>query len=180
MEHAYDNAQPAASPWRTAAIVASGVAAVELFILVVLGVALGTKLIGDHAEKAITQATGSQATDSGTAAGSAAGRKTASSQSAAPAHLPRNRTSVIVLNGSGISGAAAVTSDRVRHLNYIVAATGNAPRSDFQRSVVMYRAGFEGEARRLAHDLHLRRVAPLDGLRAHDLRGAHLALIIGG
>jgi hypothetical protein len=44
----------------------------------------------------------------------------------------------------------------------------------------MYRPGFEGEARRLARDLGIKRVAPLDGLRASELQGAHLALIVGG
>jgi hypothetical protein len=44
----------------------------------------------------------------------------------------------------------------------------------------MYRKGYEGEAIRLAHDLHIRRVTPLDGLKLRDLQGAHLALIIGG
>jgi hypothetical protein len=44
----------------------------------------------------------------------------------------------------------------------------------------MYRPAFEGEARRLAKDLRIKRVAPLDGMRASDLQGAHLALILGG
>jgi hypothetical protein len=68
----------------------------------------------------------------------------------------------------------------MRRFHYIIAATGNAPRTDFRRSLVMYRKGYEGEAIRLAHDLHIRRVIPLDGLGLRDLQGAHLALIIGG
>jgi hypothetical protein len=44
----------------------------------------------------------------------------------------------------------------------------------------MYRSGFEGEARRLARDIGVRRVAPLDGIQRRDLQGAHIALIIGG
>jgi hypothetical protein len=44
----------------------------------------------------------------------------------------------------------------------------------------MYRSGYKGEAIRLGHDLHVRRVMPLDGMRAGDLQGAHIALIIGG
>ena len=43
----------------------------------------------------------------------------------------------------------------------------------------MYRPGFEGEAHRLAKDVGVKRVAPLDGLRASDLMGAQLALIVG-
>jgi hypothetical protein len=107
-------------------------------------------------------------------------KNAATSKPAPVADLPRKRTSVVVLNGNGTAGAAATTADRVRHFHYIIAATGNAPRSNFQRSIVMYRKGFEGEAIRLGHDLHIRRVAPLDGLKLRDLQGAHLALIIGG
>jgi hypothetical protein len=43
----------------------------------------------------------------------------------------------------------------------------------------MYRPGFEREAKRLAADLRVKLVGPLDGLRAPDLMGAHLAVVIG-
>jgi hypothetical protein len=46
------------------------------------------------------------------------------------------------------------------------------------RSVVMYRPGFRGEAMRLARDLRIRIVGPLDGLSVRDLMGAHLAIVI--
>jgi hypothetical protein len=176
VEHAYSSHEPVETPWRTAAIVAAGVAAVELAVLIVVGIVFGAKLLTDHAEKAI--------------AGPHAAKRTGSTQSVAsdgesqkaqagPAELPRDQTSVIVLNGNGVSGAAAVAADRIRRFHYLIAATGNAPRSDFHRSLVMYRPGFKGEALRLAHDLHLRRATPLDGLTLRDLQGAHLALIIG-
>ena len=87
---------------------------------------------------------------------------------------------MIVLNGNGISGAAATAADGIRARDYLIAGTGNAPRTDFSRSVVMYRPAFEGEARRLARDIGVRRVSPLDGIRRRDLQGAHIALIIGG
>jgi hypothetical protein len=35
------------------------------------------------------------------------------------------------------------------------------------------------EAERLARDLRVRLVAPLDGLRRRDLHGAHLVLVLG-
>jgi LytR cell envelope-related transcriptional attenuator len=180
VEHAYSSHQTPAGPWRTAAIVAAGVAAVELFVLIVVAVIFGAKLVTDGAEKGIspTQATKPAAsTESVTTdtpqAGDGQKGKTAT-------ELPRNRTSVVVLNGNGVSGAAAVTADRVRGFHYVIAATGNAPRSDFERSFVMYRPGYKDEGLRLAHDLHLRRALPLDGLTLRDLQGAHLALIIGG
>jgi hypothetical protein len=177
VDHAYARTTPE-TPWRTAAIVAGGVAAVELFMLVVLGVVFGAKLMTDHAEQATATVTRAVAEAQGTTSVSATTDGTASQKPLGPA-LPRRRTSVMVLNGNGIPGAASVTADRLRHFRYIVAGTGNAPRS-FSRSVVMYRARYKREALRLAHDLHVRRVAPLDGLRRSDLQGAHIAVIIGG
>ena len=43
----------------------------------------------------------------------------------------------------------------------------------------MYRRGFEGEGRRLARDLGIRIVGPLDGLQASQLHGANAVLVIG-
>jgi hypothetical protein len=43
----------------------------------------------------------------------------------------------------------------------------------------MYRRGFEGEGVRLARDLGVKIVAPLDGLRVRDLRGAHAVFVVG-
>src|SRR5919109_1695496 len=139
VDHAYLNTRTVDTPWRTAAIVAAGVAAVELFILIVLGVVLGAKLASNHAEKAVT-------TQSVTRSAAPAASQTATvsapkgGSAAAPSKpLPRGRTSVIVLNGNGLPGAASVGADRVRRFHYLIAGTGNAPRSDFRRSVVMYR-----------------------------------------
>ena len=81
--------------------------------------------------------------------------------------------SVEVLNGNGVAGAAAIGSERVRRHQYLIAGTDNAPRTSFSRSIVMYRPGYEAEGRRLANDLKLKRVVPLDGMRARDLQGAH-------
>jgi hypothetical protein len=44
----------------------------------------------------------------------------------------------------------------------------------------MYRASRRGEALRLARDLRILRVSPLDGLRPRDLLGAQLAVVVGG
>jgi hypothetical protein len=179
VDSAYVRSTPE-TPWRTAAIVAAAVAAVELFILVIVGVIVGAKIVNDHAEAAVTPLTKSAVQTSGTtaAATTEATKAGTSSGVAAPA-LPRRRTSVIVLNGNGIPGAASVTADRLRHFHYIVAATGNAPRS-FSRSVIMYRPRFKEAAVRLGHDLHVRQVVPLDGITARDLQGAHIAVVVGG
>jgi hypothetical protein len=86
---------------------------------------------------------------------------------------------VIVLNGNGSPGAASDRADLVQTKGYLIAGTANAPRTDFARSVVMYRPGYRPEARRLARDFGIGRVAPLDGLRPSDLQGAHIAFIVG-
>jgi hypothetical protein len=176
VEHAYTHREPT-TPWRTAAIIAAAVAAVELFILVLLGVVFGAKLMGEKAETIVahTIAKQTQAPPPTTSEET----KEKPKKKKPVAELPRSRTSVIVLNGNGIPAAAAVASEQVRKFEYIIAATANAPRTDFQRSVVMFRSGFEGEARRLAKDLKIRRVTPLDGMGPQDLQGAHIAYIVG-
>ena len=88
--------------------------------------------------------------------------------------LPRRLTSVTILNGNGVAGAAATEASRVRARGYKIGQVGNAPRGGFGTSVVMYRAGRVREGRRLARDLGIAIVSPLDGLRKGDLHGAKL------
>ena len=95
------------------------------------------------------------------------------------AKLPRSRTGVIVLNGNGRTGAAAAAASHLRSLHYQVKSTGNAKRQDYATTVVMYRRGYEGEGVRLAHDLHVKVVGPLDGLAPSALHGGQLAIVLG-
>jgi hypothetical protein len=97
----------------------------------------------------------------------------------AVAALPRGRTKVVVLNGNGRTGAASEAADRVRARGYRIGVVGNADRADYTRSLVIYRGRFRGEAERLARDLGIRVVAPLDGMRPAELHGAHAAVILG-
>ena len=123
------------------------------------------------------------------ASGAAAKKHARHERTAAPAakrhaaaerpRLARTETSVLVLNGNGIAGAAADEAQAVRHRGYVVASVGNAPRNDYRRTVVMYRPGYRPEAARLARDVQARIVSPLDGLRPRQLLGAHVAVIIG-
>ena len=165
-------------PWRSAALVAATIAAVELFLLVVLGFAFGAKLFSREVDRVTATAAASAPAAEATAAETAAPQT--QTEAAAPVILPRTETSVMVLNGNGIAGAASVAAERVQRRGYIIAGTTNAPRTNFRRSIVMYRPGREREAQRLARDLKVKRVAPLDGVRIADLQGAHVALIIGG
>jgi hypothetical protein len=93
--------------------------------------------------------------------------------------LSRAQTSVLVLNGSGQSGAAAATADTAQARGYTVASVGNAATTDYRSSVVMFRRGFRPEAVRLAHDLRVHRVAALRGITPAQLLGAQLALVVG-
>ena len=155
-----------AERWRTATIVASGVAALELVLLVILLTAmLGKGVSAQAKDAAMTKATGVQ--------------PKAFKAEPKRVTLARSETSVIVLNGNGIAGAAAGAAGSIKAKGYLVAATGNATRSDYGRSVVMYRAGRKPEAQRLARDLGIKLVGPLEGMSTRDLFGAQVAVILG-
>jgi LytR cell envelope-related transcriptional attenuator len=173
---------PSAQPWRAAALVAAAVATVELFILVLIGIAFATRFFAGEVDQAATAALPQASAIEQPAAGQpAAGTdKKKTDKPATQPMLIRRETSVIVLNGNGIAGAAASAAERVRTRGYLIAGSTNAPRTDFQSSLIMFRPGFQREARRLGADVGIRRVAPLDGISKSDLQGAHLALIIGG
>lgn len=166
----------AVRPWRAAAIVAAAVATVELVVLVVVIAVMVAKPFADREQAAVRSAKGGAPAAAGTDRPAGSG---AQSSAPAMAKLARSETSVVILNGNGVSGAADEASGIARSLTYLIAGTANAPRSDFRRSLVMYRPGFRGEAERLAKDLRVKRVAPLDGMRASDLLGAQVALILG-
>jgi LytR cell envelope-related transcriptional attenuator len=156
-------------PWRTATLIASAVAAVELVIIVVAGVIL----VG----KPLTEKMRDAARDRTLGVPASAPSKKPRIGSSVP-RLSRAETSVMVLNGNGVSGAAHAAASRVRGSGYSIGEVGNARRSDYMRSVVMYRPGHRGEALRLARDLRVKIVGPLDGLRVRDLMGAHLVLVV--
>jgi hypothetical protein len=173
---------PSAQPWRAAALVAAAIAMVELFILVLIAIAFATRFFAGEVDQAATAALSKTPAVEQPAAGQsapAANKKNADKPATEPM-LIRRETSVIVLNGNGIAGAASSAADRVRTRGYLIAGSANAPRTDFQSSLIMFRPGFQREAQRLGADMGIRRVAPLDGVSKRDLQGAHLALIIGG
>ena len=155
-------------PWRAAALVAGAIAGIELVILVVVGLALAAEPFAEEAGRAV-------------ATRAKSGSAPAVQRESGPASptLSRGETSVLVLNGNGLQGAAATSAERVRARGYLIAGTGNAARSDVRRSFVMYRPGYRGEAERLAEDLGVKRVGPLDGVRAAALQGAHVSLVVG-
>jgi len=162
-------------PWRTAAIVAVAVASVELLVLVVIGGALIAKPSSGTASRPSKAKVAAAATAKTRAPAGRVVHRTA----APAARLSRTRVTVLVLNGNGRHGAAASTATRVSRRGYRIGGVANAPRSDFTRSLVMYRRGFEGEGRRLARDLGIGIVGPLDGLRTSQLHGANAVVVVG-
>jgi hypothetical protein len=154
---------PAAGhPWRTIAVVAVGVATLELLGLVLVGTALVAKPAAEKAR--------------------AAANKPSAPVHKAPARpiLPRRSVRVTVLNGNGIAGAAAAEASQVRAHSYKIRFVGNAPHGGYAGTMVMYRPGHRPEAVRLARDIGVRLVWPLDGLHARDLHGAQVAVVLGG
>jgi LytR cell envelope-related transcriptional attenuator len=163
-------------PWRTATIVVSAVAAVELVALLGLGVFVLAKPLS-RAIRSQAEATALAPARQALAPPPTTARRTTSS-SPAP-KLARHRTSVMVLNGNGRSGAAAQGAARLRGFGYVIAGTGNARRSDYATTVVMYKPGFRAEGLRLAHDLKAKVVGPLDGVAPATMMGGQLAVVIG-
>jgi len=160
-------------PWRTAAYIAGAVALVELFLLLVIGGGALVQAVSDRIQL--------EAQERALAPTSAPSKRTKRPAAQVPAtKLSRARTTVLVLNGNGRTGAAAAAASRVRSRGYRIGKVGNAPRSDFSRSMVMYRPGFAGEGHRLGRDLGVKLVGPLDGMRVRDLRSAQVVFILGG
>ncbi len=163
MEHALSN--PQSHPWRTIAVVAAGVAALELLGLIVVAAALLAKPVAHHIRAAAIKHE------------NAAAAKPKAPVGPLP---PRTAVSVTVLNGNGVAGAAAATASRVRARGYKIRIVGNASRGSYGRSVVIYRGARRAQAYRLSRDLGIRLISPLDGLRPRDFGGAQLAVVIGG
>ncbi|HSI97623.1 MAG TPA: LytR C-terminal domain-containing protein [Gaiellaceae bacterium] len=176
MDHPLAPTDALVRPWRTAAVVASAIAFVELLLLVVIGGGVLMRSVSDRLQLAATEKVVATAEPEATAA-KPSKRKLAPAIPAAK--RPRARVTVLVLNGNGRSGAAASAASRVSRRGYRVGAVGNAPRSDFRRSLVMYKPGFAGEGHRLAKELGVAMVGPLDGMRAKDLGKAHVVFILG-
>jgi hypothetical protein len=159
---------PASFPWRTSTVVVGAVAIVELVALIVIGAAqLAPQRV--HA-KAGAVAKPARHTVANV-------RHTAS----LPSHplRARDRVSVLVLNGNGVQGAASSMATRLRDIGYRIGAAQNAQRHDYAQSMVMYVPGWVKEARRLAHEMGVKLVAPVDGVTPGRLKGSQVVLILG-
>jgi LytR cell envelope-related transcriptional attenuator len=165
--------------WRTATLVATAIAGIELILLLGAGfLLLGKSLLphlGAAAERKATANAHPRAHTPRAVPPPAA--KRAKPQRAVP-KLAREQTFVLVLNGNGQTGAAASAAQLIVARGYKVQDVGNAPRGQYARSVVIYRPGFRGEAVRFAHDLSIP-IVTADGMKKAQFRGAPLALVVG-
>lgn len=153
------------SRWRTATIVISLLAVVELVALLAIGVTFLGKSMAHHVQAAATAQVMAPVRPKATKPG-------------AP-KLTRDATDVLVLNGNGVAGAAGTAADRLRGLGYLIGGVGNAQVQGTTHTLVMFRDGYRAEAARLAKDLRARIVTPLDGMAPSQLMGAQLVLVIG-
>lgn len=162
-------------PWRTATLVVTGIAALELVLLIGAGIVLLGRSIAPHVHAAAREAA--------TAPKPAAHKPVAALPLPKPKHsvvkLSRAETKVMILNGNGVSGAAAEAASLARARGYQIGDVGNAPKTGYPKTILMYRPQFRAEALRFKRDLNLSVVAPLDGMKPRQLKGAHLVEILG-
>ena len=160
-------------PWRTATLVASLVAAVELIVLIAVALLLLAKPLS-HAVRRHAEAAALTPAKKHVAPVVHTKRHVV----VKPKHA-RSVLGVFVFNGNGRAGAASSAAARLSHLGYRIRGKGNAARQDYASSVVMYVRGYEGEGARLARDLHVHVVGPLDGMKPAALHGGKLAVVLG-
>jgi len=171
-------------PWRTATLVATAVAGVELIGLITIG--------AFHYSHALRPASAaSQAVLAPTHAHHAAAKpkvhrkvvpvpkKDRFGYVSTHALRPRSQVPVLVLNANGVQGAAHTEAARLQALGYPIGGAANAPSHHYAQSMVMYLPGFRAEAQRLAHESSIRLVAPVDGLTPATLSGSRLVVLLG-
>jgi hypothetical protein len=145
-------------PWRIVVLAACAVVFLTLLTLV------GMRLVRNHHAAA------------GARPGATTGR---GSKGQVVPLRPRSRVSVLVLNGNGTSGVAGSTASRLLGRGYASATATNAVNDGYATSLVLYRPGWAGEARRLARDARIKVVAALDGRLPAGSARAQLVLILG-
>jgi hypothetical protein len=170
-----DHAQeiPAPFPWRAVAVLAAGVALVELVALIAIGL---VHLAPRATAEPNAAPTAKRAVH---VAGRGHARVVHTVKVPSVPLRPRSHVRVLVLNGNGVSGAASSEASRLQAQGYRIGGATNAARHDYARSIVMFVPGWIKEARRLARDAGIRMVAPVDGLHPSQLRGSGVVLLLG-
>jgi hypothetical protein len=160
---------PTSFPWRGATLVVGAIAAVELLALI--GIA-ALHLAPKHAVARTTAPAKAQHVQT------VRHRVKVASLPSHPLRA-RSRVHVLVLNGNGVQGAASSEAGRLQRAGYRIRGAQNALRHDYARSMVLYVPGWAKEARRLARDVDIKLVAPVDGVTPAKLKASQAVVILG-
>jgi hypothetical protein len=166
---------PHSFPWRAATLVAVTIALVELVALIVSGALLVARSTPHRAATATAKA---QAKPAVTHARRAVAPVKRVRVVAHPLRA-RSQVRILVLNGNGRQGVAHAEAARLQALGYPIGGAENADRHDYARSMVMFVPGWSKEARRLAREIGIRLVAPVDGLTPARLKGSRVVVLLG-
>jgi len=171
-------------PWRTATLVATAVATVELVGLIAVGAFVLAHPFRHTAKPTTTTAAAAAPAVHHTQAVPArhavpVPAKDRVAPVASHALRPRSKVRVLVLNANGVQGAAHAEALRLQAAGYPLGGAANAPSHHYAQSMVMYVPGYLKEARRLAHESSIRLVAPVDGLTPAALSGSRLVVLLG-
>jgi hypothetical protein len=158
-----------AQSWRKLSMTLGAIAVAEALVIVVAAIVLVAKPFAHHLRDAALKQSSPSFDKTKTGPDSPAGK----------AKLTRRQTVVMVLNGNGRSGAAGATAGRLRHIGYRIGTVGNARRTDYPKSLIMYKGGYRPEAIRLAHEMRVKIVGPLDGIRPKAMGRADVAYVVG-
>ncbi len=97
-----------------------------------------------------------------------------------PLDQPKSAYTILVLNGSGVTGAAAALVPVVQAQGWATAPAGNATSSEEKTSFVMYLPGKAPVADNLAIDLGIKRKQQADGVEiAQDTSDVDAIVVIG-
>ena len=96
----------------------------------------------------------------------------------AAAKMKPGEIEVSVLNGTSVAGLAATYGDKVEGKGFSLGAVTNSS-SSFAESVVMFRPGSKPEARRVAKQLSIQKLQPMNGEIEAVAAGADVAVIVG-
>ena len=163
-------------PWRRATVIATLIAAVELLLLIAGAAVLVARPLARAVERRAEQHVRNATPATPAPVHPAVVRRHAPLPK--PSHA-RAQTKVLVLNGNGRTGVAHEEAAKLESLGYRIAGAADAHRHDYATSLVMYRRGYRPEGLRLARDLHVAVVGPLDGVSQSALHGGQLAVILG-
>jgi hypothetical protein len=103
---------------------------------------------------------------------------TGSNSKQAATKVKPSEVDVTVLNGTSVAGLAATFGDEVEGKGFNLGAVTNSS-SSFEESVVMFKPGHKMEARKVAKQLGISRLQPMNGEIQSVSAGADVAVIVG-